>query len=93
MGVPFIAAAGNGAHHVEYPYYPARYRESVISVTATDESGDIIRNSSGDLVYNMGDAIDISAPGANIRIATLDPNGDLAYATLPGTSFSSPTGV
>jgi subtilisin family serine protease len=77
-GVVVAAAAGNGDHQMP-PEYPAAI-DDVISVAATDASGDKASYS------NYHESVDISAPGDNV--ASAYPDG--RYITASGTSMSTP---
>jgi subtilisin family serine protease len=75
-GVVVVAAAGNSGGSVGYPgAYP-----EVIAVSATDASDQIASFSS------RGTEVDLAAPGVSI-FSTYKGSG---YATLSGTSMSSP---
>lgn len=75
--IVLVSAAGND--NTERPGYPAAYPE-VIAVAATNASHEKASFS------NYGDYIDVAAPGENI--ASTYP--DSQYASLSGTSMSSP---
>ncbi len=76
-GVIVFASAANSNTNVLY--YPAA-EANVVGVSATDE------NDSRAYFSNYGSYIDLGAPGTNIFTTT---NGG-GYATVSGTSFSSP---
>ncbi|MDQ2753973.1 MAG: S8 family serine peptidase [Actinomycetota bacterium] len=76
-GVVVVAAAGND--YSNQPTYPADF-PGVLSVAATDNNG-IIQNFS-----QYGAAANIAAPGLDVVSTWNDGN----YATLTGTSMSSP---
>ncbi|MBT1687230.1 S8 family serine peptidase [Dawidia soli] len=75
LGCLVVAAAGN--QKVEQFIYPASY-DHVLSIAAT--------NQTNALAYTYSKAVDISAPGINIR--TTDFGG--VYTTINGSSFSAP---
>lgn len=78
-GVLVVAAAGNdGANSDRYRYFPADYDlENILSVTAHNQSGDLLRTS------NFGrTTVDLSAPGEKIRSSL--PGGN--YGEMTGTS-------
>ncbi len=76
-GAVIFASAGN--YNTSTPYYPAACN-NVVSVAATDA------NDAKASFSNYGTTIDIAAPGVSI-LATADGGG---YASVSGTSFSSP---
>ena len=77
-GIVLIAAAGN-AGAKSAPLYPAAYT-NVIAVSATDADDRIFEQS------NRGSHIAVSAPGAQLLVAT--PDG---YEMSSGTSYSAAT--
>ncbi len=80
-GIVVVAAAGNdGAQpNPTQPRYPAGFA-NVISVAATDRN-DVLTSYS-----NHGTHVDVAAPG---EVRTVAGTG-IGYATVNGTSFSSP---
>lgn len=76
-GAIIFSSAGN--YNTSTPYYPAACN-NVLSVSATDA------NDAKASFSNYGTTIDITAPGVSI-LATADGGG---YASVSGTSFSSP---
>lgn len=78
QGIPIYAAAGNDP--VTTPTYPAAYPE-VISVTATDSSGNIASYA------NRGSFIDMTAPGDNV--VPYDGQSYLVEGTSTATAFVS----
>ena len=83
-GAIFVAAAGNEALNNDgpTPMYPASYNlSSIISVAATDQTGELAKFS------NYGSiSVDIAAPGVDI-VSTWANN---TYSTRSGTSFAAP---
>ena len=77
--VVVVAAAGNDGPKKDSVIYPARY-ESVISVSAVDNAGNIAEFSS------RGEEVDLCAPGVNI-LSTRPGN---RYGLSRGTSMASP---
>lgn len=77
QGIVVVGAAGNSSS--ERPFYPAAYPSS-ISVSSVSDSDERSHFS------NYGDSIDISAPGHNILVTSL--NNDII--TISGTSFAAP---
>jgi len=75
-GVLIVASAGNDA--LDIPTFPAAFPE-VIAVSSTGADDGLFAES------NYGSYVDISAPGENILMATLDGG----YETMSGTSFSA----
>ena len=77
----FVCAAGNYAADIkEKPFYPALYDfENVISVSASDDNGEIA------FFSNYGDTIDITAPGYSIRSSV--PENE--YGNSSGTSSAA----
>ena len=88
-GIVVVAAAGNGWEYErdKYDYtinlYPASYA-NVISVAATDWYNERASFSQ----YNS--RVDLCAPGMDIYTTVTNAYSTLKYASLPGTSFSSP---
>ncbi len=82
QGSLLVAAAGNQGPCTECVNYPAKYDE-VIAVTCTDPN-DAQCSFSSD-----GPESELAAPGKDIR-SSIPGNGDNSYATLSGTSMSSP---
>lgn len=83
-GVVVVAAAGNAGSRE--PNYPAAYRRS-ISVVATDARDRKAGFSS------FGGTVDVAAPGVDITTTDIVGPGGFAgggYASVDGTSFSSP---
>ncbi len=85
-GVLVVAAAGNeGTNSDFFHFYPANYKlPNIISVTATDKNGDLLKGS------NFGKAtVHLGAPGKNIY-STL-PGGNYGYmsGTSQATAFVS----
>lgn len=76
-GVVFVAAAGNGGPEAP-PAYPAAHPD-VIAVTAIDERKGLYDHA------NVGDYIDLAAPGVDVMAAA---NGG-AYDFASGTSFAA----
>lgn len=82
-GTLIVAAAGNSRQNGSPLEYPASLPH-VLTVGATDQGGQPAFFSSG------SQYVDLAAPGYEIPVAvpaTYNPSG---YATLSGTSFSSP---
>ena len=77
-GIIFIAAAGNDGPQAP-PAFPAAH-PSVIAVTAIDEKNALYSHA------NVGDYVDLAAPGVGIMAAARDGAYDLAN----GTSFAAP---
>jgi subtilisin family serine protease len=77
-GIIFIAAAGNDGPQAP-PAFPAAH-PSVIAVTAIDEKNALYTHA------NVGDYVDLAAPGVGIMAAARDGAYDLAN----GTSFAAP---
>ena len=79
QGVLVVAAAGNeGANSDFVPFYPASYDlPNIVSVTATDDEGRLLRTSNFGRV-----SVDVAAPGKNILSAL--PNARHGFMT--GTS-------
>ena len=77
-----VAAAGNNGRTTGDVLYPAAY-PSTVAVAATDRADDPTRFSSA------GPAVDIAAPGADIR-STYPTEFGGPYATLRGTSMATP---
>ncbi len=78
----FVAAAGNNNFNTDYfKFYPASYQlDNIISVAATNQSGDLVSFS------NYGkNSVDIAAPGKRI-LSTLPGN---KYGYMSGTSQST----
>jgi hypothetical protein len=80
QGIPIYAAAGNDP--VTTPTYPAAYPE-VISVTATDSSGNLASYA------NRGSFIDMTAPGDNV--VSFAGQNYLVEGTSTATAFASGT--
>ncbi|MCB1503538.1 MAG: S8 family serine peptidase [Hyphomicrobiaceae bacterium] len=76
-GIVLVAAAGNGGPDA-HPAYPASL-PAVIAVTAIDEGRALYQHA------NVGDYIDISAPGVGI----MAPTAGGAYDLETGTSFAA----
>jgi pimeloyl-ACP methyl ester carboxylesterase len=81
-GITIVASAGNSSSNLDvYPQYPASYPlANIITVAAVDKTG--ARPSWS----NYGSAVDVSAPGTAIKVASIGNT----YATMSGTSFSTP---
>lgn len=80
-GVVLVGAAGNDGTNQKF--YPAAY-STVLAVTGG--------SSTGDLGYNWGDWIDLSAPGQGVLTtfpSYLDMDGD-GLGTVAGTSIATP---
>jgi subtilisin family serine protease len=84
-GIIFVASAGNSAANNDAtPYYPACYDvENVVAVAATDRSEQLASFSS----YGLG-SVELGAPG--VQIYSSYGSSDTSYASLNGTSMSSP---
>ncbi len=78
-GILFVAAAGNEHSNSDFAhYYPANYNlDNIISVTAIDQGGNILKSSN----YGVN-TVNIAAPGENIYSSL--PGG--RYGNLTGTS-------
>lgn len=76
--IPFFSAAGNSGYY-DYNFVPSNIPEC-ISVYATD------KNNTNTLWATLSDNADISAPGEDIAIATMQNEYDI----WSGTSFSVP---
>ena len=76
-GIIFVAAAGNGGPKAK-PAFPAAHA-GVISVTAVDDTQKLYDHA------NIGDYIDVSAPGVDI----MSPAPGGAYDIASGTSFAA----
>ena len=82
-GSLIVASSGNLRELLSIPEYPATYPH-VLTVGATDENDEVTVFSSA------SPALDLVAPGIDMRVAaprSLIPEG---YLTLAGTSFSAP---
>ena len=76
-----ISSAGNSAEDADViGHYPANY-PNVLSIGATQKSGDVLASFS---TYGM--IVDMYAPGQSLD--TIEPNN--SYGVASGTSFSSP---
>ena len=81
MGALVVAGAGNDAVSIDmHRYYPARHPR-VLSVGATEKDGRRLAPFS-----NYGKLVNVFAPG----MAILTTGSENAYASVHGTSFSSP---
>jgi minor extracellular protease Epr len=78
LGIPVIAAAGNGGPDAA-PVYPAA-QDGVIAVTAVDVKLNPYRRA------NHGDYIAFAAPG--VDVPTAEPGGGTIYVS--GTSYAAP---
>lgn len=83
-GIVVVAAAGNES--TSEPSYPAAYPRaiSVVATNARDRKADF---------SNFGRTVDLAAPGENIVTTDASGSGGFArgdYASVDGTSFSSP---
>lgn len=78
LGVPLVAAAGNGGPQAPATY-PAAY-DSVLAVVAVDLSG------RPDARASRGEHLDFAAPGVDIPVARL--RGGLTYRS--GSSYAAP---
>jgi len=78
-GIVQVASAGNNGEEGGDISFPARYPET-IAVSAVDMFGNFASSSS------YGDAIDLTAPGVDIR-STYEDGG---YEIFDGTSMSAP---
>lgn len=76
-GIVFVAAAGNGGPQAP-PAFPAAHPD-VIAVTAIGEDKELYEHA------NIGDYIDVAAPGVDVIAAARDGAYDLAS----GTSFAA----
>lgn len=76
-GVIFIAAAGNGGPDAK-PAFPASH-EAVISVTAIDDGRRLYPHA------NVGNYVDLSAPGVEV----MAPAASNGYDLATGTSFAA----
>lgn len=81
QGKVVVAAAGNDGPCTNCVGYPARY-EDVIAVSCTDDTTDLCDFSS------QGPDVDVAAPGS--AILSTYRSSDTSYATLSGTSMSTP---
>ena len=89
-GILIIAAAGNDNANIDKgnnAYYPASYGLSnIITVTAHDKSGRLLKSSNWGL-----NSVHISAPGSRIRSST--PNRKNSYMTGTSQATAFVTGV
>ena len=77
----FVASAGNdSAGKASYPAYYTNAFTNMLSVTSSQSNGSLSPFS------NVGDGVDIAAPGSKI-LSTMNNN---LYAVLSGTSMSAP---
>jgi subtilisin len=94
-GITFVVAAGNSNKHTK-TFTPASYDDAVITVSALADSDGAIgsrgpsTSAGADDTFasfsNYGDAVDVGAPGVNIKSTALGGG----YTTMSGTSMASP---
>lgn len=83
-GALVVAASGNDGEEGSPLNYPAAFPH-VLTVAATQEDGSVAPFSSASRF------VDLAAPGAQIPVATLDPEtGTPTWAPADGTSFAAP---
>src|SRR5271165_4097553 len=87
MNIPVVSATGNSFTGQQGEGFTAIVA-GVISVTATDSSGDQLLPDAQRLgpVTGMGTMTDLAAPGAGM----VAPTGDSGYSSVEGTSFATP---
>ena len=87
MNIPVVSATGNSFTGQQGEGFTAIVA-GVISVTATDISGDQLLPDAQRLgaVTGMGTMTDLAAPGAGM----VAPTGDSGYSSVEGTSFAAP---
>jgi len=90
VGVPVVAAAGNGGRDLDAPSgtkrYPAAYQlPNLVTVAATGRDGHMLDNERVASNYG-GTAVDLAAPGEDI----VSLAGHDAHAYYEGTSFAAP---
>ncbi|MGO8898997.1 MAG: S8 family peptidase [Isosphaeraceae bacterium] len=87
MNIPVVSATGNSFTGQQGEGFTAIVA-GVISVTATDTSGDQLLPDAQRLgpVTGMGTMTDLAAPGEGM----VAPTGDSGYSSVEGTSFATP---
>ena len=90
-GILPVVAAGNERANTKYSW-PSGCRETAIVVSALKQTYSGLRFDDG--YSNYGDSVDISAPGTEIRSATIGNFSvyadDDCYLTMSGTSMAAP---